>query len=69
MKWTQHSESAGYTRVDARIAYPFRLGGQRGEISYTAQSLNGPHGEFKADGSLNDHIVERRSWLSLRLDY
>lgn len=69
MKWTRNSWVDNYHRLDARIAYPFRLAGRRGEISYTAQSLSGDHGEFKASGQSADRIVELRHWLGLRLDF
>ena len=69
MKWTRNSEVNGYTRFDARMAYPFHVAGQRGEIAYTVQSLNGAHGEFKANGTLADRVVDRRQWVSLRLDF
>lgn len=69
MRWTKNSEVNSYHRVDARLAYPFRLGGQGGEIAYTVQSLNGAHGEFKANGQPADRVVERRQWVSLRLDF
>ncbi|MDD2662571.1 MAG: TonB-dependent receptor [Dechloromonas sp.] len=69
MKWTRNSWVDKYHRFDARIAYPFKLAGRRGEISYTAQSLNGDHGEFKASGQPADRIVEMRHWLGLRLDF
>ncbi|WP_374342047.1 TonB-dependent receptor plug domain-containing protein [Azonexus sp.] len=69
MKWSYNTSSEKYHRFDARIAYPFKLAGRRGEISYTAQSLNGDHGEFKASGKPADRIVEMRHWLGLRLDF
>ena len=62
MKWSQNSWSAKYRRLDARLAY-------------VVQSLNGAHGEYKTfDGSGTDpdgtgRIVDRRQWLTLRLDY
>lgn len=75
MKWSQNSWSAKYRRFDARLAYPFRLGSVGGELAYVVQSLNGAHGEYKTfDGSGSDpdgtgRIVDRRQWLSLRLDF
>lgn len=75
MKWSQNSWSAKYRRFDARLAYPFRLGSVGGELAYVVQSLNGAHGEYKTfDGSGTDpdgtgRIVDRRQWLTLRLDY
>lgn len=69
MKWSTNSWSEKYRRVDARLAYPFRWHDLRGELAYTVQSLNGAHGEFKAYGQEADRIVDRRQWLSLRLDF
>lgn len=69
MKWTRNTEVNGYTRVDARLGYPFRIAGKGGELAYTVQSLNGAHGEFKADGRPADRVVDRRQWVSLRLDF
>jgi iron complex outermembrane receptor protein len=51
------------------------LGSVGGELAYVVQSLNGAHGEYKTfDGSGTDpdgtgRIVDRRQWLTLRLDY
>lgn len=67
-KWTRNTEVGGYIRTDARIAYPFKFGPQRGELAYTVQSLDGAHGEFKSDGDEADRVIDRRHWVSLRLD-
>jgi iron complex outermembrane recepter protein len=72
MKWTTNTTSTKYHRYDARLGYPFRFSGLRGEIAFTVQSLNGDHFEYKSDSKSTQHdgrIVERRQWLSLRLDY
>lgn len=68
MQWTNNSSVDKYTRVDGRIAYPFKWGGYGGELAYTVQSLNGTHGEFRNDRSDTARLVERRYWFSLRLD-
>ncbi len=68
MQWTQNSSVDKYTRVDGRIAYPFKWGGYGGELAYTVQSLNGTHGEFRNDRADTARLVERRYWFSLRLD-
>lgn len=68
MKWTRNSSVDFYRRFDMRLGYPFDIGGQRGEIAYTAQSINGKHGEFKASGEPADRVVELRHWVTLRLD-
>lgn len=75
MKWSSNSWSATYRRFDGRLAYPFRMGGVNAEIAYVVQSINGAHGEYKTyDGSGKDpdgigRIVDRRQWISLRLDF
>jgi len=68
MRWTQNSSVDKYTRVDGRIAYPFKWGGYGGELAYTVQSLNGTHGEFRNDRADTARLVERRYWFTLRLD-
>jgi iron complex outermembrane receptor protein len=71
MKWSTTTESQKYHRVDARLGYPFRAGTWGGEIAFVVQSLNGAHGEYKASGNSrpDDRVVERRQWVSLRLDF
>lgn len=69
MKWTRNTEVGGYVRTDARLGYPFRFGAQGGEIAWTVQSLDGGHGEFKSNGNPADRVVDRRHWVSLRLDF
>lgn len=68
MRWTRNTEVAPYRRLDVRLGYPFRWGGMGGEVAYTVQSLNSPHGEYKANGKPADRVVDHRSWLTLRLD-
>lgn len=70
MKWTRNTDVDSYKRTDARLAYPFSLGGKRGEIAYTVQSLDGAHIEQrKADEDPKARTVDRRQWVSLRLDF
>lgn len=64
IKWTRNTQAPGYDRVDARLAYPFRLGAQRGELAYTVQSLGGAHFEQR-----EQRVVDRRHWISLRVEY
>ncbi|WP_306603075.1 TonB-dependent siderophore receptor [Azonexus sp.] len=69
MKWTRNTNVGKYKRTDARLAYPFSLAGQRGEVAYTVQSLNGAHNEQRGAGSEpTQRTVDRRHWLTLRLD-
>jgi len=70
VKWTRNTSADKYHRTDARLAYSFSLAGQRGELAYTAQSLNGAHVEQRKAGSRpNQRTVDRRHWVSLRLDF
>lgn len=69
MKWTRNTAVDFYRRFDLRLGYLFNIGGQRGELAYTAQSINGAHGEFKFEGDPDDRIVDTRQWVSLRLDF
>lgn len=48
MKWTRNSYVNAYHRVDWRLAKTTRFGGQKVEISYTAQASNSDHGEFRS---------------------
>lgn len=70
VKWTRNTRVDKYRRTDARLAWPFRLAGQRGEISWTVQSLDGAHEEQRSAGnSPTQRTVDRRHWLGLRLDF
>lgn len=69
MKWSINTSALKYHRVDTKLAYPFRWGSVGGELAWTIQSLNGAHFEYKAYNVPADRIVERRQWLSLRLDF
>lgn len=69
MKWSINTEALKYHRVDTKLAYPFRIAGMGGELAWTIQSLNGAHFEYKAYNVPSDRIVERRQWISLRLDF
>lgn len=74
MKWSTNSWSPKYQRYDARLGYPFHAGSLRGELALVVQSLNGAHGEYKASefstiSVSDDRVVDRREWVTLRLDY
>lgn len=64
IQWTRNTSAERYNRTDARIAYTFRSGAQRGELAYTVQSLDGRHAEERMQ-----RIVERRHWVTLGLDF
>jgi iron complex outermembrane receptor protein len=73
MQWSSNSVALKYHRLDTRLGYPFRWAGVGGEVALTVQSLNGDHNEYKwpkpEDTAPNGRIVERRQWVSLRLDF
>lgn len=70
IKWTRNTGADKYQRTDARIAYRFNWSGQKGELAYTQQSVNGAHIEQRMAGtSPNQRTVDRRHWVSLRLDF
>ncbi|PKO34996.1 MAG: TonB-dependent receptor [Betaproteobacteria bacterium HGW-Betaproteobacteria-7] len=67
IKWTRNTDVNKYHRTDVRLGYPFVLGGQRGELGYTVQSLDGAH--FEQREGQRGREVDRRQWISLRLDF
>lgn len=67
IKWTRNTDVNKYHRSDARLGYPFVLGGQRGELTYTVQSIEGGH--FEQREGQRGREVDRRQWISLRLDF
>jgi len=74
MQWSSNTVALKYHRLDTRLGYPFRVGALGGEVALTIQSLNGAHNEYKwpkPDNPLqvDGRIVERRQWVSLRLDF
>lgn len=64
IKWTRGTFAPGYERFDLRVAHPLRVGSQHGEVAYTAQSLKGAHFEQR-----EQRVVDRRHWVTLRLDF
>lgn len=73
MQWSTNTLSLKYRRLDARLGYPFRVGAIGGELALTVQNLNGAHNEYKwpkpGDTQVDGRVVERRQWVSLRLDF
>ena len=69
MKWSVNTWAQGYQRFDTRLAYPFRVSGVGGELAWTVQSVDGAHYEYKGDNDPPGRVVERRQWVSLRLDF
>jgi iron complex outermembrane recepter protein len=74
-RWSQNTAVPSYQRLDGRLGYPFNWAGQRGELAYTVQSLDGDHAEYKGpngndlEAGLAARVVQRRHWVSLRLDF
>jgi iron complex outermembrane receptor protein len=54
----------GYSRLDLRLAYPFRAGTSRGEFSVTAQNLGAPY--FETD---TYYLFERRILAGISLSF
>jgi iron complex outermembrane recepter protein len=75
MQWSSNTVSLKYHRVDTRLGYPFRFGAIGGELALTVQSLNGTHNEYKWPQASDNYpkpdgrLVDRRQWVSLRLDF
>lgn len=74
MRWSSRTVALKYRRFDTRLGYPFRVGQIGGEVAFTIQSLNGAHNEYQWPEpedpmQKGGRIVERRQWLSLRLDF
>lgn len=64
MKWGNYTYTPSYRRLDWRLAYPFRLGQERGEVAFTVQSDGTPHPERAAAD-----MISRRGFASLRLEF
>jgi iron complex outermembrane receptor protein len=70
IKWTRNTDAEKYQRTDARIGYRFNWRGQKGDLAYTQQSVDGAHVEQRIAGTKpNQRTVDRRHWVSLRLDF
>lgn len=67
MTWRGNSEwLPNIRRVDARLAYPFRLGATRAEAAVTVQAANGDYAEFLPSANFK---FERRAFATLRFEY
>ena len=62
-KWTRNTEIDKYSRVDWRLAYPFRAAGKAAEIAWTSQASNSAHDEFRPS-----QPVTPRHWFSFKLE-
>lgn len=70
IKWTRNTGAGKYQRTDARIGYRFNWGGHKGEFAYVQQSVDGAHVEQRdRDEEPKQRTVDRRHWVSLRLDF
>ena len=64
LRWTQNNPVSGYTRLDWRLAYPFRVGPTRGELAFTVQGDGANHAEYRPV-----NVMSPRSYATLRLEY
>jgi iron complex outermembrane receptor protein len=60
-----------YNRVDLRLAYAFRLGGNSAELSGVVQNPFGDYRDFlySETNPQKRNVFDTRAWLSLRLDF
>jgi iron complex outermembrane receptor protein len=64
MKWTVNTSVNKWSRLDWRLAYPFKAGPTRGELAFTVQNDGSPHAE-----RVPTELLTRRGFVSLRLEY
>ncbi len=63
LKWPNDGDiQPAYHRYDLRVGKTLKLFGKDDELSFTLQNFNAEHSEFK------DYLVERRAFLSYRLN-
>lgn len=67
MTWGSDNEALpSRRRIDARLAWPFRIGSTKAEAALVAQSANGDYPEYLASKAF---IVERRAFGTLRIEF
>jgi iron complex outermembrane recepter protein len=65
MKWMDDGDiTRAYTRIDARLAKQFNLGGHNAELALVGQNLGADYTEFR-----NDNIFDRRVYGSISLSW
>lgn len=64
MRWRRNSYTSPYERVDWRLAWPFKLGGSRGELAFTSQMSN-----HDMPGRRETRVAKEMHWFSFRLDF
>ncbi|BAL23567.1 TonB-dependent siderophore receptor [Azoarcus sp. KH32C] len=74
-QWTRGSAVDAFHRTDLRLAQPFRMGATRGEVSITAQGLDGKHAEFRSRNADRNgataaapQYLDPRVWLGFVLE-
>lgn len=66
MMWLNDGDKQpGYHRTDVRLARQFGKRESGNEVALTFQNIGGNHAEFRSD----DYVVERRSFVTLRLGW
>ncbi|MCC4116975.1 TonB-dependent receptor [Aromatoleum toluclasticum] len=73
-QWTPNTAVKAFHRTDVRVAYPFRIGPTRGEVSLTGQGVDGRRAEFKerdADGTsqVQAQFISPRVWAAIALEF
>ncbi|MDD5250507.1 MAG: TonB-dependent receptor [Rhodocyclaceae bacterium] len=64
VQWTSNTRVPSYTRLDWRLAYPFRIGPTRGELAFAVQGDGAHHAEYRPD-----EVLAPRGYVTLRLEY
>jgi hypothetical protein len=67
MSWFGTERIVGHTtRLDLRLAQRFQLGANPAEVALTVQAANGDYLVFEP---LRKFMVERRAFVTLRMDF
>ena len=64
LQWTSNTRVPSYTRLDWRLAYPFRVGATHGELAFAVQSDGASHAEYRPA-----NLLSPRGYATLRLEY
>lgn len=74
-QWTKNTSVGAFHRTDWRLAYPFRRGAGRGEVSLTVQGDGARHAEYRLAGAdpadpnpAPPQLLSPRAWLALRME-
>jgi iron complex outermembrane receptor protein len=70
IRWLDFGQRVdGYRRTDGRFSYRFETGYLRGDISVTGLNLFGEYNEFRNGEPPETHVVDRRLFGTVRLEF